>query len=79
MVGQYSENFIDQQIRLGRFNNASEVVRAGLRLPERDELQLPERRRLIDEGEQDLAASRVHEYDSAESLLDDIKRLRKDH
>ncbi len=74
VVGEHFEAFIDEQVSSGRYNNASEVVRAGLRLLERDELQLSELRRLIAEGDADIDAGRFHEYDTAESLLEDIVR-----
>ena len=31
-LGRYFENFVDKAVDLGRFKNASEVIRAGLRL-----------------------------------------------
>ena len=53
-LGEHFEHFIDAQIASGRFNNASEVVRAGLRLLEDKEkpaaLTLDDLRRLIHEG-----------------------------
>lgn len=79
VVGAHFEAFIDEQISSGRFNNASEVVRAGLRLLERDEMQIAELRRLIEEGDEDIRAGRFREYDTAESLLDDILRPEADH
>lgn len=53
-LGEHFEKFIDAQVEAGRFNNASEVVRAGLRLLEDHEkppaLTLDDLRRLIHEG-----------------------------
>lgn len=53
-LGDRFEAFIDAQIQTGRYNNASEVVREGLRLLEDYELSLRSRaddlRTLVDEG-----------------------------
>lgn len=37
LLGDYFENFINHQIKSGRFSSASEVVRAALRLFEQEE------------------------------------------
>jgi antitoxin ParD1/3/4 len=54
VLGEHFEAFVEAQVRSGRYNNASEVVRAGLRLLEDSEqlrdLKLAELRRLIQEG-----------------------------
>jgi antitoxin ParD1/3/4 len=56
-LGARFERFIDQQVKGGRFNNASEVVRAGLRLLEDDErrktTKAAELRALIEESKRD--------------------------
>ncbi len=56
----------------GRFGNKTEVVRAGLRLLEDYENKQKALRALVDEGLADIEAGRYKEYDSAESLLNDI-------
>jgi antitoxin ParD1/3/4 len=53
-LGERFERFIEEKVKSGRFGNASEVVRAGLRLLEdqeqRRELALERLRQSIDEG-----------------------------
>ncbi len=49
-LGNYFEDFIKAQIAQGRYNNASEVIRAGLRLLEDDENQLMALKSAINEG-----------------------------
>ncbi len=39
-IGNYFDNFIQNRISAGRFKNASEVVRAGLRLLEEEETRI---------------------------------------
>lgn len=50
-LGEHFEKFVADQVVHGRYNNESEVVRAGLRLLEEHELRLMELRALIDEGD----------------------------
>ncbi len=49
-LGSYSEDFIKAKIAQGRYNNASEVIRAGLRLLEEDESRIVALKSAIDEG-----------------------------
>lgn len=49
-LGSYFENFIKVQITNGRYSNASEVIRAGLRLLEDNESQIIALKSAIDEG-----------------------------
>lgn len=58
-IGDHFEKFIAEQVAAGRYNNDSEVVRAGLRLLEEHELKLRELRALIDEGDRALAAGQT--------------------
>jgi antitoxin ParD1/3/4 len=78
VIGDHFDGFIEEQVKSGRFNNASEVVRAGLRLLERDEAKLAELKRLIKEGEDDIAAGRVLSFSSAEELTDYIIKTAAD-
>lgn len=56
------EEFIAAQIAAGEFNNASEIVRAGLRLLEQEQLKLQSLRQAIAAGDADLAAGRSTVY-----------------
>ena len=47
-LGSHFENFIKESIDRGRYNNASEVVRAGLRLLEENESKIIALRSAID-------------------------------
>lgn len=49
-LGDHFENFVDNRISTGRFKNASEVIRAGLRLLEEEENKISVLKKAIKEG-----------------------------
>ena len=49
-LGSYFDQFIQSILREGRYKNASEVVRAGLRLLEEEEQKIMALRQAIDAG-----------------------------
>jgi len=51
-LGDYFEDFVDNKITQGRYKNASEVIRAGLRLLEEEESKIQILKNAIQEGEE---------------------------
>lgn len=51
LLGDYFDNFINQQIQTGKFSSASEVVRAALRLFEYEETKKAELIKELKKGE----------------------------
>ncbi len=49
-LGNYFEDFVENSITEGRFKNASEVIRAGLRLLEEEENKVAVLKSAIQEG-----------------------------
>ena len=49
-LGDYFENFVDDKVLGGRYKNASEVIRAGLRLLEGEENKVHLLKKAINEG-----------------------------
>ncbi|HXV59281.1 MAG TPA: type II toxin-antitoxin system ParD family antitoxin [Vicinamibacteria bacterium] len=49
-LGEHFAAFVEDLVALGRYGNASEVIRAGLRLLEEREAKLKALRQAIDEG-----------------------------
>jgi len=67
VLSDHFNDFITKAVESGRYNSASEVVRAGLRLLEREEEKLERLRALIEEGE---ASGFVEDFDFDEFLAD---------
>ncbi|MFY7739741.1 MAG: type II toxin-antitoxin system ParD family antitoxin [Flavobacterium sp.] len=51
LLGDYFDDFINQQLRSGRFSSASEVVRAALRMFEQEESKKAELIKELKKGE----------------------------
>lgn len=49
-LGNHFETFVEESISKGRFQNASEVIRAGLRMLEEEENKIHALRNAIQEG-----------------------------
>ena len=64
-LGPHFEDFIQASISSGRYNNASEVVRSGLRLLEDQEQKMAALRSAIEEG---MNSGIVEDFDSQEFL-----------
>ena len=64
-LGNHFESFIEHSLSEGRFKNASEVVRAGLRLLEEDENRLLVLKDAIQEG---INSGRVRNFDPTKHL-----------
>lgn len=71
-LGSYFDNFIQGRISQGRYKNASEVVRAGLRLLEEEENKTLALKEAIKIGEESGLAS---DFESI-SHLEKIKKIR---
>ncbi len=71
-LGNHYEQFIAKQIAEGRFNNASEVVRAGLRMLEDYETRMKQLRALIDAGHDAIAKGQLTEFDTPDALIASI-------
>jgi antitoxin ParD1/3/4 len=72
-LGNHFESFIEQSITDGRFNNASEVIRAGLRLLEEEENRVIALRKALNDG---LKSGRALNFDP-KSHLESLKAKRK--
>jgi antitoxin ParD1/3/4 len=71
-LGNYFENFVETSINAGRFKNASEVIRAGLRLLEEEENKIFALKNAIKEGKE----SGIAKNFDAKKHLEAIKALK---
>ncbi|WP_422136489.1 type II toxin-antitoxin system ParD family antitoxin [Endozoicomonas sp. ALD040] len=69
-LGHHFEQFVAAKIKEGRYQSVSEVVRAGLRKLEEDEVKLEALRKELEEGEN----SQVAEDFSTDGLLAELHR-----
>ncbi len=67
------ESFIAAQIDAGEFGNASEVVRAGLRLLEREQFRLAELRLAVAQGDSAYARGDYAAYSEPGKLAAELK------
>lgn len=67
-LGEHFDQFINQQLSSGRYGSASEVIRAGLRALEDQEIKIMNLRNMLVEGENSGIAD--YSYDSLISELE---------
>lgn len=67
-LGDHFENFVENRVSAGRFKNASELVRAGLRLLEEEETKLINLKKAFDEGIESGIAKHFNPKKHLESL-----------
>lgn len=72
-LGEYFEDFVDNRIVEGRYKNASEVIRAGLRLLEEEENKIKVLRIAINEG----IDSGIAQNFNAKTHLEQLKANKK--
>ena len=67
-LGSYFESFVDNSVSEGRFKNASEVIRAGLRLLESEENKVTILKNALKEGIESGIAENFNPKKHLESL-----------
>lgn len=74
-LGDYFEDFVDNSVSNGRFKNASEVIRAGLRLLEEEENKVSALKKAMEEGVQ----SGIAKNFDAKKHLEKLKAAKRKH
>ena len=72
-LGDHFETFVDNRVSTGRFRNASEVIRAGLRLLEEEESKIIALKREIKEG----TSSGIAKNFDAKKHLENLKSAKR--
>jgi antitoxin ParD1/3/4 len=75
-LGAHFETLIRELVRSGRYNNANEVVRDGLRMIEERERRLAALDLAIDRGVADAEAGRVRSINEARSEIANAFKVR---
>ena len=65
-LGDHFETFVDNRVSTGRFKNASEVIRAGLRLLEEEESKIIALKSAIKEG---ISSGLAKKFDAKKHLV----------
>lgn len=71
-INEQNDAFIERSLDKGEFSNASEMVRAGLRMLETEQLKLAELRHEIDKGIKSYNEGHSTVYATAKDLQNDI-------
>ncbi len=79
VLSDYQASLVARLVASGRYQNASEVMREGLRLVERrdveENIRLKAMRTAAEAGIADIAAGRYRAFDAAEALREDLSAL----
>lgn len=77
-LGNYYENFVDNSVSEGRFINASEVIRAGLRLLAEEENKIIAHKKAMSEGIESGIEENFNPAQHLESLKTKKKKCKKE-
>ena len=74
-LGNHFEEFIGDKVSTGRFKNASEVIRAGLRLLEEEESKIVALKKAIEDGFESGLAKKFN----AKKHLEKLKAIKRNN